>query len=257
MATSIKVMSFNMRMNTPVDGINAFPNRRARILACLKAEAPDVIGFQEITPDMRDWLIEALPNHYLIGCGRDANYGGEAPVIAFRKDTMTLISCDTVVLSNTPTVFGTRYDGLDQSSCPRTYVRALLKHRDVDEPFYAYNVHTDHKGAIARLLACNQLLQDITSHGRKFFLTGDFNAFPDAPEIKMMTACKTRAIADATATLETSFHHYGTRTTPAKIDYIFTDAATPVTAVARVEDAPAEGEPYISDHYPIYIVAEL
>ena len=254
---TLRIMSFNMRYPCPADGANAFPHRKGRILATLNGTAPDIIGFQEITPEMRDFLVESLPGYYTVGGGRDADYGGEASLIAFKKNVFALLACDTIMLSSTPSVFGSRYEGSDQSFCPRVYTRVLLKHREIAEPFYVYNVHTDHVGSMARMLASVQLLQDITSQGRRFFLTGDFNAPPTAPEIAMLTACRTRAIADATGGLGPTFHGFGQCPCPEKIDYIFTDSDTRVTAAVRIEDTPAEGEPYISDHNPIYIDTEL
>ena len=257
MATKLKIMSFNMRWDRAPDGINAFPLRKDRIKEFLTQTDADLIGFQEITPTMREWLVETFPQYYMVGVGRTAKYDGETALIAFRKDTMALLSCDTVMLSYTPKEFGSRYDGTDQSTCPRVYVKACLKHRDLAEPFYLYNVHTDHVGAISRLLASSQMLQDITSHRQRIFFTGDFNAYPDAPEITMITHCKARAIVDATADLGGTCHGYGRVNPPAKIDYIFTDADTTVLESVCVEDHPEEGTPYLSDHYPIYIVAEL
>ena len=85
MAT-LRIMSFNMRYPCPADGANAFPRRKGRILATLNSTAPDIIGFQEITPEIRDFLVESLPGYYTVGGGRDADYGGEASLIAFKKD---------------------------------------------------------------------------------------------------------------------------------------------------------------------------
>ncbi len=257
MAIKLKIMSLNMRLDTVKDGENQFTNRKPRIVEFLNAAGADVIGFQEITPSMREWLVATFPAYYMVGVGREANYSGETSLVAFRKDTMALLSCDTIMLSSTPHVFGTLYDGSDQSGCPRQYVRARLKHKDVAEPFWIYNVHTDHKGALARMLASAQIMQDITSHNEKFFLTGDFNATPDASEISMITECKIRSIKDATETLGGTFHDFGRREKPTKIDYIFTDASTPVLDAVCIEDHPTAGTPYISDHNPIYIIAEL
>lgn len=257
MPTQLKIMSFNMRNDHAADGENAFLLRRERILACLDEARADVIGFQEITVTMRAWLVENLHDYYTVGGARNANYTGEASLIAFRKDEFDLLSCDTLMLSSTPRLFGSRYDGSDQSGCPRVYTRVCLKHHDIAEPFYVYNVHTDHRGSISRMLASTQLLQDLTSHGAHFFMTGDFNATPDETEIKMITACRSRAIVDATAELGGTFHGFGALEVPTKIDYIFTDDAIKTISAACVEDTPAEGEPYISDHYPIYIVAEM
>ena len=255
MAT-LKIMSFNMRVDTPADGPNRFIHRKARIKELLDKESPDVIGFQEIKPSMREWVVETLSDYYAVGVGRGTDCTGEMVLTAFRKDKFALLSADTVMLSTTPQLFGSRYDGSDQSSCPREYVRVTLKHPDVAEPFSVYNVHTDHIGNIARILASSQLLQDITSRRERMFLLGDFNATPDAPEINMLTACEARKIKDATASLGGTFHGFG-RTSPVKIDYIFTDEATPVSDAVRIEDTPGEGEPYLSDHNPIYIIAEL
>ncbi len=257
MSTQLKIMSFNMRLDQANDGENHFSHRRPRIKQFIDETAADIIGFQEITPTMRAWLVETFPNYYMVGVGRAADYSDETALIAFRKDTMALMSCDTVMLSTAPRMFGSRYDGSDQSPCPREYVKVCLKHRDVAEPFYVYNVHTDHAGQIARMLASTQIMQDITSHGKKFFFTGDFNACPDAPEIAMITQCQSRKIIDATAELGGTFHNYGREKEPWKIDYIFVDASIRLLESVRATDSPAPGTPYISDHYPVYIVAEL
>ena len=257
MATQLKIMSFNMRLDMAHDGENHFSFRKSRIEEFLNEQNADIIGFQEITPTMRAWLVETFPAYYMVGVGRAANYSDETSLIAFRKDTMALMSADTIMLSTTPRIFGSRYDGSDQSQCPREYVRVCLKHHDIAEPFYVYNIHTDHAGQISRMLAMTQVMQDITSHDKKFFFTGDFNAKPDTPEIAMVTQCRARAIKDATARLGGTFHNFGREAEPWKIDYIFTDADTPVLETVRVEDHPAEGQTYISDHNPIYIIAEL
>jgi endonuclease/exonuclease/phosphatase family metal-dependent hydrolase len=257
MATKLKIMSFNMRLDQANDGANHFNLRKGRITEFINEVSADIIGFQEITPTMRAWLVETFPAYYMVGVGRAADYSDETALIAFRKDKMALMSCETVMLSTSPRVFGSRYDGSDQSQCPREYVRACLKHHEIAQPFYVYNIHTDHAGQISRMLASTQVMQDITSHDKKFFFTGDFNAKPDAPEIRMITECRTRAIKDATAELSGTFHNFGREAEPWKIDYIFTDADTTVLESVRIEDQPAEGQTYISDHNPVYIIAEL
>ena len=250
MPTQLKIMSFNMRNDHAADGENAFLLRRERILSCIEEARADVIGFQEITVTMRAWLVENLRDYYTVGGARNANHTGEASLIAFRKDEFDLLSCDTLMLSSTPRLFGSRYDGSDQSGCPRVYTRVCLKHHDIAEPFYVYNVHTDHRGSVSRMLASNQLLQALTSHGARFFMTGDFNATPDAPEIAMITACRSRAIVDATAELGGTFHGFGALDVPTKIDYIFSNLPADPTESYAVEDVPIDGV-YISDHRPV------
>lgn len=255
MAT-LKIMSFNMRMSHANDGVNNFVNRKPRILEMLTSEDPDIIGFQEITPEMRDFIIENLADYYAVGAGRGATYNDEAPLIAFKKLDMQLISCDTVMLSTTPSVPGSVYEGSDQSRCPRAYAKAFLKHKDIDKPFYVYNVHTDHVGALSRTLASLQMLQDITSHNREFLLTGDFNAHPDSREIKMITDCRSRRIIDATASLDGTFHDYGRRENNVKIDYIFASDGVNVIDSNIVSDEPVNGV-YYSDHFAVTATVEL
>ena len=46
MSNEIKVMSFNLRMDTPHDGVNRFRNRIGRVMEVIESENPDIIGFQ-------------------------------------------------------------------------------------------------------------------------------------------------------------------------------------------------------------------
>ena len=39
----LKVMTFNLRMDTEGDGINYFPNREHRVLDVIRTEQPDLI----------------------------------------------------------------------------------------------------------------------------------------------------------------------------------------------------------------------
>lgn len=253
---NIKVMSFNMRTSTANDGINAFSCRKDKIRAMLSTEAPDIIGFQEITPEMHDFLVDILDDYYTVGAGRGSVYDGESSLIAFKKRDFQLISCDTVMLSYTPKVPGSVYEGSDQSTCPREFVKAFLKHREADEPFYFYNVHTDHKGALSRCYAMVQMLQDICSHAHKIIFTGDFNALPEAPEIRLITDCASKKIIDATASLDGTFHNYGRKEVNSKIDYVFVSEGMAYSNAAIVNDDPENGV-YYSDHFAVTVSVEL
>lgn len=256
MGTFLKIMSFNMRCSTAKDGINSFDYRKPQIINMLSSEQPDIIGFQEITPYMRDWIIETFTDYYAVGAGRGVGYESEAPLVAFKKSDMQLISCDTVMLSTTPAVPGSIYENTDQSTCPRAYAKVFLKHKKIEKPFYFYNVHTDHVGELSRILASCQMLQDICSHNYEFMLTGDFNALPSSKEIQMITECSSRKIIDATAELEGTFHDYGRREVMPKIDYIFVSDGISVKAAEKVSDTPTNGV-YYSDHFAVTSTLEF
>ena len=82
----MKIVTFNLRMDTPADGPNRFANRREAIVERIRSEAPDVLGFQEALPAMYDYLRAQLPAYTFLGHGRSAQYLGEANPIAFRTD---------------------------------------------------------------------------------------------------------------------------------------------------------------------------
>lgn len=253
----IKVMTFNLRVDVAADGINYFPNREHRVLETILTEKPDLIGFQEAANYARAYLKSKLSEDYVIvGCGRNELYRGESCMIAFRKDRFELVNFSTRFLSTTPNVPGSRYAESDQSSCPRTYVHAELSMNDRPGLIHFYNTHLDHKGEQARFLGMTQILGDLTEAQGPVILTGDMNARPDQPCMRMPLTVGSRPLKEATADIHHTFHNFGKigSDTPVKIDYIFTDAEV-VNAYA-VADDPADGV-YISDHFPVCAILDL
>ncbi len=252
----IKVMSFNLRLDGEWDGVNRFRNRIPRVMEVISKEDPDIIGFQEVTDYMRSVMRENLKNYTVVGCGRNKNLKDEAMLIAFKHDDCELISLDNVWLSATPAIFGSRYEG-DQSGCPRMYTVARLKHKNIDTPFSFYNTHLDHEGENARYLGALQLVQAISKCPEKFVLTGDFNATPDAPEIKLITSSLAyRGAIDCTADLGPTFHAFGkwAKEDWVKIDYIFSDGKC--VDSHKVDDIMEDGKFY-SDHNAVVSIIEL
>ena len=243
----MKIMSFNLRFQGEWDGINAFFKRLPRVLEVINNEKADIIGFQEVTDDMRLTLREMLTDYITVGCGRNDDYHGEAMLIAYRKDVFELISLDNVWLSETPRVPGTKY-GLDHSPCPRMYTCLLLKHKDIEKPFRFINTHLDHAGKLARVLEAEQLISDISNFDELFIMTGDFNAEPTSPEIKLITEkLADIGCVDCTRNLGPTFHGFGklTETELVKIDYIFSNFKC--KNAYKVDDFPVCGQ-YYSDH---------
>ena len=247
-----------------IDGINNLPNRKGRILETINTEKPDLIGFQEAGDATRVWLRDSLSDYVVIGCGRYKDYKGEGAPLAFRKDKFEMVSMETFWLSSTPNIPESRYDGSDQSSCPRIATAVMLKPNDRDGLILFVNVHTDHEGAISRTLASAQLLEYMSQKDLPCILTGDFNALPGTAEIKMLTANKSFPLTDATVNLGGTFHAFGKLQDYedkfgkkiVKIDYIFTNLPTNVDESYAVEDIPVDGV-YISDHRPVVSFIEI
>ena len=62
----VRIVTYNLRMNTPNDGENSFDNRKGLIRQKLLGEKPmpDIFCFQEALPDMLQWLRDTLGEQY-------------------------------------------------------------------------------------------------------------------------------------------------------------------------------------------------
>lgn len=250
MKNRIKVMSFNLRLDTAYDGANRFSNRVDLIKKVIDREGADLIGFQEVLPSMRDWLRENLKGYTVLGCGRGKKLNDESMTIAFKNDRFELLGLENQWLSPTPDVPGTVYDG--QSSCPRMFTSALLYFVPAGKRLRFINTHFDHEGKSARLLSSKQIVAYLNSQSDPFVLTGDFNASPDSPEIRYITSAKvnSRPICDCTAGLPGTWHDFGRipEERRVRIDYIFTDLTCRAASIAPDE---RPGGRYYSDHFAI------
>ena len=266
MSSKLKVMTFNLRVEAPAhDGINDLPNRKGRILEAINTEAPDLIGFQEVEDGTRAWLRDILTDYVVVGCGGLVGYRGASTPLAFKKDRFEMVSMEAFWLSSTPNIPGSIYEGSDQAVfCPRVAIATVLKPIDSSELLLYINTHADHKGAVARSMAVAQLIEYSSKKGLNTLITGDFNARPECPEIKMMTANSNFPLTDATINVGGTFHGFGQRhpnaedpkDRPSKIDYIFTNLPTDPSESYAVEDVPVNGI-YISDHLPVVAFVEV
>lgn len=257
MANKIKVMTFNLRVRTNKDGINCFDFRRERILEVIKKENPDVIGFQEATDMMLAWLKNSLTDYVVLGHGRKEDYHGEGTPIAYRRDLFDLHRFEATWLSYTPDVPASRFEGFDQSSCPRMMVYTELIHRDSDKPFVFCNVHTDHRGSRARVAECMAVMQRLFASPWRFILTGDFNDRPASDSImSIVDTAESLGTVDATQNIVGSFHNYTGDATDCKIDYIFTNLQTDPNESYAIVDEGVEGV-YYSDHFALCAYVEI
>lgn len=252
----LKTVTFNLRMNTMKDGINYFFNRSPFILKKIRDEKPDIIGFQEATRDIHRWLNANLSEYTIVGMGRNADFGGEANPVAFRKDRFDLFGLSQFWLSETPEIPGSRYE--HQSHCPRILLSVKLRDTVTGQMLYIYNTHLDHIDAEARLLGIRQVLEaikaDYTKSPASLFLMGDMNATPDEVSMQKVVGYDIINLLDATKSVVTTYHGYrgGSSLDPQagnKIDYIFTNIPERVLTAYAWEDV--TGGIYLSDHYPV------
>ena len=252
----LKIMTFNIRYDTPLDGINAFPGRRDMICEFLRREAPDLIGFQESVHVIRHALADELPEYVFLAIDLGDVLRNDV-MVAYRKETFDLLRLEQFWLSPTPDVPNTRYEG--GSPFDRMATLVTLVSREERRQVTLLNSHLDHISDAARERGAALLLERITPYlAMPAFLTGDFNATPDTRAARILTACP--ALAELTAPLDATsatYHGYGRITENCKIDYILASRAVkPLEGTLRMHTDERDGV-YLSDHYPISVEVEI
>lgn len=256
----IKVFTYNIRTEASCDGINAFVHRREFVKKRFPSYEPDLIGFQETQPHMRQWIIDNFPDYEICGVGRGADLGGESNIIAFRRNMFDLCQLDTFWLSDTPRIPGSRFS-TDQSGCPRICTCAELLHRETGKVFRYYNTHLDHEGRFAQAqgisLILNRMAADYSVQPLPAILTGDFNVTPDSEVYRSVLGFRGcgAPLIDVTADVGGTYHGYCPDEIMEKIDYIFTNMPCDATRSFKAEDV--ENGVYLSDHYPVGAYLEL
>ena len=192
------VMSFNVY----VSQFNT--ERKNRVIATIRENAPSIFGVQEANDGWMNALRSDLGNDYAsVGVGRETNLKGEYSAIFYRKDLFTLIDSGTKWLSNTPDTAGSKYSYTENgnsytANCPRVMTYAVLERKTDNVRFLYVNTHLDHDGsnktAIAEQIRGEQiriLLNQIDIVKSTFgdlptIVTGDFNVSPGAAPYNAM-----------------------------------------------------------------------
>lgn len=245
----MKIVTFNLRCDPPVDGVNAFAHRKGAILEKIEAERPDILGFQEVRPHMHAFLQAHLAGYALFGRQR-GGAGTESNPIAFRRDRFELIGLETRWLSPTPFVPASRYE--IQSLCPRVFTHMVLEPLGGGSPIHVINTHLDHESEAARLQGAKHLIRYmlgiLADRPYPLLLLGDFNAFPDEACIRALLRHEMLQLSDQSEGIAHTYHGYGTVEQP-RIDYIFSrDFDRILPARAWTDERCGV---YLSDHYPV------
>ena len=245
----MKFVTFNIRCDHGQDGENSFCYRSPLIQRVIGEEKPDILCFQEVLPHQAAWLHGALGDYTVIGCGRDADFGGEEMTVAFRRDAYWLLEMHTFWLSETPLQPGTRYP--EQSSCPRVCTEAVLRETNGGRILRVLNTHLDHVGQLPRKLGLEQILRYAAQEGpfsaAPVILAGDFNALPESEEMRGIE--QDPDWRNAAENIGITYHGYGKAEDPAQIDYIWVRGELRCASVCKWEQC--ENGVYLSDHYPV------
>ncbi len=85
---TLNVATFNLRMDTPSDGENAWPNRKEMVKGLIRFYDMDIVGTQEGFKHQLDDIVE-LDEYAYAGAGRDdGKDSGEHSAILYKKKTV-------------------------------------------------------------------------------------------------------------------------------------------------------------------------
>jgi endonuclease/exonuclease/phosphatase family metal-dependent hydrolase len=257
-AQTLKLITYNIRLQTESDGANSWTNRKDFLTGQLKFYNPDVFGVQEALPQQVDDLTKSFVDYSVAGSGRDGFGKGESSNIFYRKDRFILKDSGTFWLSETPGKISKGWDAALNRVC--TYV--LLKDKQTKKTFWVFNTHMDHIGEIARTKSIDLILHTIDSLNAKKYpvvLMGDFNSEPQTPRISALR----EKMSDARLVSEQPpFGPDGTfngfkhdQPVMALIDYIFVSKFSGARVLKYAVLSDSRNLRYPSDHLPVY--AEL
>lgn len=262
--TPLHVMTFNIRMNTPHDSLNAWPYRKDKVASQVLFHEAHLLGVQEALYGQMTDLKERLPQYKYIGGGRDdGKNAGEFSAIFYDTTRLQLLDSKTFWLSETPDVPGSK--GWD-AAITRVVTYGKFKDRKTKKIFFHFNTHFDHIGKIARRESAKFLLQQVHTIAGKIpaIITGDFNATPDDEPIQVvMNANDPLHFTDSKAISQ--MPHYGPTGTfnnwhfaerdDRPIDYIFLKGKFKVKKHATISET-WKGR-YASDHFSLYSEIEV
>lgn len=255
-AQTLKVMTYNIRLDIKSDGENSWSNRKDFFISQIKFYEPDIFGVQEALPNQINDLKTGLPTYNHIGIGRDGLNKGEASAIFFDKSRFKVSDEQTFWLSETPDKISKGWDAAYIRIC--TY--ALFKDKQIKRIFWVFNTHLDNQGELARKNGINLILakiKEVNKENYPVILMGDFNAEPDSELLmnlkKEMT--DTREISETKpfgprGTFNAfNFNEPVTRL----IDYIFVDKSQRIKVKKYAVLSDSMNLKYPSDHLPVYV----
>ena len=247
--SEINIMSLNIRCGGDSDG-HSIEERRPRVKDTVKRLSPDVIGFQEVTPEWLDRLHNDYGDIYeIFNVWRDTEELESAPIL-WKKEKFLCRSKGVFWLSDTPDVMSDGYDPVR-----RACQYAVLTEIETGKSFVFMNTHVGFIEA-NQAKSC-EVIKDFAKEfsALPVFITGDFNFQPGTLGYTAMTEYFTDMNAAARGDTGETFHGYYHGYEPTElVDYCFVShSVTPVDCEVMRETFDGK---FASDHYALKIRAE-
>ncbi|CAN5591638.1 endonuclease/exonuclease/phosphatase family protein [soil metagenome] len=262
----LRVMSFNLRCPTFIDGWNYWPFRKELLVQTIRGFEPDVLGTQECVSSQADYLQEQLPDYEFVGAGRDdGKRGGEMCGVFFRRSRFEKLDSGHFWLSQSPEKPGSRSWGAFWS---RMVTWTKLRQRDSGQTFCLFNTHFEVFSGKARVESAGLLRSKMRSIAgeRPAIVTGDFNDVPESETYRALTIGGNsttdpkltdtfRAAHPQLTSEECTMHSFSGKQRGPRIDWILTSSS--VQTIAATINRNKAGLRYPSDHFPVEAILRL
>ncbi len=265
-----RVLGCNIRVALPEDDAvgRGWSARKKACIQVIKAQKPDLIGFQEVLKVQADDLKKEMSDYGCFGFEgpeMDVNpetYNGIAKnLVLYAKKRYEMISGGCYWLSETPEIGGSK----SWNTARARHVNWLrLKDRQTNKEFRIMAVHLDHKDQEARNKQGQLIVRESSQYTADFpqLLIGDFNVDASNPVYTIITDggwTDTYRVIHGAAEPGPTFHNFlgkdyaKTKPKNGKIDFIFTRGKIDTKAAGIVYDQP--NGIYPSDHF--FVNAEI
>ena len=182
---TIKIMTYNIRLETKDDNINEWSKRKKGLVSLIKKSNPDILGIQEGLPNQILYLSKNLDEYSMIGEGRDGKDDGEYSAIYYKNKKLKLEKDETFWLSETPKKPSVGWD----AALNRIATVGVFTTLNSNKKLVVYNSHFDHIGKIAREKSVNLIINHIKNNNyfkNAIIVMGDFNSVSSETPIKLL-----------------------------------------------------------------------
>jgi endonuclease/exonuclease/phosphatase family metal-dependent hydrolase len=255
-AQSLKIMTYNIRLNLDSDRENSWANRKDYFTSQIQFYEPDIFGVQEATPVQVTDIASSLLQYSYVGIGREGIGKGESSNVYYKRERFNMIQESTFWLSETPNEISKGWD----AACNRVCTYVLLKDKKTKKIFWVFNTHLDHIGEEARTKGIELILSKIKSLNTQNYpviFMGDFNSEPTEQKIidlkKEMLDCADISIQKPFGPSGTFNGFKHNEAVTKRIDYIFISKNSKFSVNKYAVLSDSKDLKYPSDHLPVYI----
>lgn len=256
--SNLVIASYNIRWNSPDDGINIWENRKEWLTKSINFFEIDIVGAQEVTYTQLNDMEGFLPDYQSIGEGRDGGKKGEYSPIFYAKNRLEVLDSSTFWLSETPQTIASK--GWD-AALPRIVTWAKFKDKKEGNTFYFFNTHFDHRGEMAREKSAELISAKIKeiAGDESVIISGDFNTAPNSEPHKILLRNQMKDAffnlnKDQIYTPGYTFNSWDVEASGDRyrIDYVFYKGEDLHPVKYQVLDG-QRGRRFISDHFPVIV----